>query len=63
MWKYPNQFWTWQVAKSGLLKKMAHIYFHQIKKIKLTFNLCSDIGKNEAIEKDGPNLLERFLIL
>jgi hypothetical protein len=51
------------VATLGLLKKMAQIYFHQIINKKLTFNLVVTHGKNEAVEKDGPNLLKRLLIL
>jgi len=51
MWKNPNQFWTWQVATLGLLKKMAHIYFHQIKSKNLTFNLCSDTWQKWGCRK------------
>jgi hypothetical protein len=52
------------VATLGLLKKMAHIYFHQIENKKLTHStFVVTHGKNEVVEKDGPNLLKRLLIL
>jgi hypothetical protein len=57
MWKYPNQFWTWQVTTLGLLKKMAHIDFHQILKKKLTFNLCSDTWQKWGYRKGRPNFI------
>jgi len=51
------------VATLGLLKKMAQIYCQQIKNKKLIFNLVVTHGKNDVVDKDGPNLLKQLLIL
>jgi len=58
-----TQFWTWQVATLGLLKKDGPYWFLPNLKKNWHSTFVVTCGKNEVVEKAGPNLLERFLIL
>jgi hypothetical protein len=46
------------VGTLGLLKKMAHIYFHQIIIIIWHFNLCNDMWQKWGCRKRQPKFIE-----